>query len=114
MALLTHLLMTAWDMWNHCNKALHEEEANKQAILEVQVNQNICLAYEWGVDLLLNNAKLLMKCPLSRLLKLPEQYKHQWLASMDAARARFIHLSWNLIRCEWRTMTQHVHRLVNL
>jgi len=33
--------MMAWDMWNHCNKALHEEEINKQAILEDKVNCEI-------------------------------------------------------------------------
>jgi len=41
MALLNQLMMMAWDMWNHRNKALHEEKANKQAILEDAVNQKI-------------------------------------------------------------------------
>jgi len=34
-------MMTAWDMWNHQNKALHEQEENKQDIIEAVVNQKI-------------------------------------------------------------------------
>jgi len=37
--LLTRLMMTAWDMRNHWNKALHEQEENKQDILEATMNQ---------------------------------------------------------------------------
>jgi len=38
MALLTFLMQAAWDMWHHCNKALHELDKNHQAILEEDVN----------------------------------------------------------------------------
>jgi len=40
-ALLTRLIMTTWDMWQHCNKALHESEDNKQDIVDADINQQI-------------------------------------------------------------------------
>jgi len=85
-ALLNQLMMMAWDMWNHRNKALHEEKANKQAILE-DAHQKIQLAYKQGLELLPTNARSLMKCPLSRLLLFPKNYKCQWIATVEAAKA---------------------------
>jgi len=42
MALITCLLLTGWDMWQHQhNAALHELETNQQDILEDGVNQQI-------------------------------------------------------------------------
>jgi len=38
------------DMWNHRNKALHEDEANWQEILEEEVNQKICEACTQGLN----------------------------------------------------------------
>jgi len=32
--LLKRLIMTVWDMWQHCNKALHKDTNNQQGILE--------------------------------------------------------------------------------
>jgi len=45
-ALLQHLMTMAWDMWQHRNKALHESDENKQAIVEADTNQEIRHAYE--------------------------------------------------------------------
>jgi len=45
-ALLQRLMTTAWDMWQHRNKALHESDTNKQAIVEADINQEIRHAYE--------------------------------------------------------------------
>jgi len=36
----------AWDMWQHHNKALHESDENKQAIVKANINQSIRDAYE--------------------------------------------------------------------
>jgi len=47
-ALITWLIMTAWDMWQHCNKALHESDLNKQVILENTINMQIRQVYETG------------------------------------------------------------------
>jgi len=64
-ALLTRLMMTAWDMWNHQNKALHEQEDNKQDILEAAVNQKIWDMYSQGTSRLLLDAYTLMKQSLA-------------------------------------------------
>jgi len=110
-ALLTWLMMMAWDMWNHRNKALHEEEANKQAILEDAVNHKI---HEQGRVLLPFNTRSLMKRPLSRLLQFPENYKCQWIVSVAAAKAQFTCLGHNPIRKEQRTMTSYICQMANL
>jgi len=39
--LLKQLIMTAWDMWQHRNQALHEDTNNRQGILEVEVNRQV-------------------------------------------------------------------------
>ncbi len=90
--LIKRLMMTAWDMWNHRNKALHEEASNRNSILEDAVNQQIREVYDQGTDQIPTEAQTLMKRPLPKLLKLPESYKKQWLDSVEAARARFIRL----------------------
>jgi len=107
-------MMTAWDMWNHRNKALHEEEANKQAILEDAVNKKIRDTYQQGRALLPFNARSLMKRPLAKLLQFPEHYKRQWIASVEAAKAQFTRLGHNPARKERRTMTRYICQMANL
>jgi len=75
-ALLTYLMMTAWGMWQHQNKALHTSENNYQDILEDKVNQHIYQVYAQDMGQLSTDAKSLIKQPFLRLLKLPVQYKH--------------------------------------
>jgi len=58
-------MMTAWDMWNHWNKALHKQEDNKQDILEAVVNQKIQDMYSQGTSGLLLDAHALMKQSLA-------------------------------------------------
>ncbi len=60
-ALLTHLMMTAWDMWDHRNKALHKLEESKQNILKAQVNQQIWEVYGQGLSQLPHDTHVLMK-----------------------------------------------------
>jgi len=79
-----------------------------------EVNQLIHQAYKQWPDQLPTNTRSLLKWPLSRLLKFPEQYKHQWLASMEVARAWLICLSQNPAQTEWRSMTWYFQRLANL
>jgi len=50
-------MMTAWDMSNHQNRALHELEVNKNDILEVAVNQQIRKVYGKGLNSLPPNAQ---------------------------------------------------------
>jgi len=108
-------MMTPWDMWNHQNKALHELDANWHEILEEVVNQQIQQAYAQGTCQLPIDAKFFMKRSLTRLLKFPVQYKHQWLASvMEAAQAWFIHQSESQSQTKKWSMTQHLCRMANL
>jgi len=85
-ALITRLIMTAWDMWQHRNKELHESDLNKQVILENTINSQIRQAYAIGKKNLPQMAWPLMKRPLQRLLQCPSAYKHQWMATLTAVR----------------------------
>jgi len=117
MALLHRLMMTAWDMWNHRNKALHEQDENKQEILEAAVNQNIREAYELGVSSLPTDAHSLLKRSLRRLLNLSVEYKHQWLASVAAAKARLVRQrsrSPGQIRNQRKEVSKSIRRLAGL
>jgi len=83
-ALLQHLMTMAWDMWQHCNKALHESDENKQAIVEADINQQIRQAYEQDSPTLPPAAKPLMWWPLAKILQFPATYKCQWMATLRA------------------------------
>ncbi len=111
-ALLTRLMMTAWDMWNHRNKALHEQEENRSEILEAAVNQQIREVYEQGRQQLPPDAHTLMNRSLARLLRFPAAYKHQWLASVEAARARFSRSRGEHPRTIRRSMNKYLQRMV--
>jgi len=60
-ALLQRLMMTVWDMWQHCNKALHDSKENKQDIIEADINQQIRQAYKQANPTLPLAAKPLMQ-----------------------------------------------------
>jgi len=85
-ALLTRLMMTAWDMWQHRNKALHETEKNKQEIVEADINQQIRQVYQPAVHTVPKAVRPLMRQPLARLLTFPATYKHQWMATLQVVR----------------------------
>ncbi len=92
-ALLTRLITTAWDMWQHRNKALHESAENKQDIVEADINQQIRQAYEQVNPTLPQAAKPLTRKPLARLLQFPATYKCQWMATLRAIRIRVHNLA---------------------
>jgi len=113
-ALLTRLMLTAWDMWQHCNKALHESDINCQAILEEEVNDQIRQVYTQGLGQLPADAKHFMKWSLTKLLKLPASYKNQWIASVDAARIWYIQQKASPTYPERKFMTDYFHQLAHL
>jgi len=88
-ALIKRLMMTAWDMWHHRNEALHKSKTNQQEIIEASVNSQIIKVYEQDKKDLPKEAWCLMKRPLKRLLRFPEYYKQQWLATLEAVQERF-------------------------
>jgi len=53
MELIKRLILTAWDMWQHQNKALHETE--------VDVNSQITRLYARGPDAFGASASMLLK-----------------------------------------------------
>jgi len=91
--LIKHLILTAWDMWQHRNKALHESKQNKQEIVEDNINQQIQQVYAQDTSQFPQAARLLMKRPLQCLLRLPASYKHQWMATLVAVRNQVQYLT---------------------
>jgi len=88
-AVLTKLITTAWDMWQHCNKALHKSEVNQQDIVEADINQQIQQAYKEATLPLA--AKPLMRCPHAhQLLQFPASYKvsgwQPWVPSIPESK----------------------------
>jgi len=88
-ALITRLMNTAWDMWQHRNEALHQEERNQQAILDYDINQEIHQAYEHCHGYQSLGVKTLFHRPLQKFLKFPRYYKKQWLATLRTVQTRF-------------------------
>jgi len=48
MELIKKLLNMVWDMWEHCNSALHNSSNAWQQIVESLVNDAICAKYAQG------------------------------------------------------------------
>ncbi len=87
MELLKKLMEIAWDMWQHWNKALHEEPENRELILEQAINHQVTKTYQLSPGAFITGATL-MKRPLPDLLQLPLAYKQHWLESAKIAKAR--------------------------
>jgi len=92
MALLTQLMMTAWDMWQHHNKVLHEMEKNKQEIVEANINQQIWQAYKPTIHTVPKAVRPLMRWPLVQLA-FPATYKCQWMATLQVIQTQVQHLA---------------------
>jgi len=88
MELLKRLIMTAWDMWQHCNKALHKDTTNRQGILEAEVNSQVQAIYDIGPMVLGRSANTLLKRQINVLLQLPMTYKLQWVTTANIAKER--------------------------
>jgi len=87
MELIKKLMGIAWDMWQHQNKALHEEPDNRALILETGVNEQVTELYNLGAGAFLPSAAL-MKHTLPDLLQLPQAYKIHWIGSAKIAKDR--------------------------
>jgi len=85
--LFKKLMEISWDMWQHRNKALHEEPQNRALILEQDINNQVTKTYQLGPGAFITGATL-MKRPLPDLLQLPVAYKRHWLESAKIAKAR--------------------------
>jgi len=74
-------------MWQHWNKALHEDPENQPQILEAEVNQNIMELYGLGPRVFANSTGM-FKHPFVELLQLPHAYKNHWVEMAKIAKAR--------------------------
>jgi len=83
--LLKKLLGIAWDMWQHRNKALHEEPDNCALILETEINKQVTEVYNLGAGAF-SPSTALMKHNLPNLLQLPHAYKVHWLGMARIAK----------------------------
>jgi len=71
----------AWDMWQHWNKALHEEPDNRALILETGINKQVTELYNLGAGTF-SPSMALMKHSLQDLLQLPLAYKIHWIIGL--------------------------------
>jgi len=67
--ILKRLWNASWDLWDHCNEALHNMEVNWHTILEIGINQSLCKIYSQGPLALPWMALPLLKQPLETCLK---------------------------------------------
>jgi len=84
--LIKKLLGVAWDMWQHQNKALHENQENRPHILETETNSWVTELYNLGPSAFTNSISL-FKHSLSELLLLPHAYKKHWVETAAIAKA---------------------------
>jgi len=59
--LITKLMLTAWDMWQHCNAALHESDFNWHEILKDGINQQVSVVYEQGTGQFTQRCSMLVE-----------------------------------------------------
>ena len=74
MELLKKLMEIAWDMWQHQNKALHEEPENRELILEQAISHQVTKTYQLGPGAFISGATLMKRTQLD-LLQLLLAYK---------------------------------------
>jgi len=110
MELIHRLVATAWDMWHHCNAVLHESPLNHQAILNANINLEIRVLYNLGLQTLPKDALKLCKHPLEKLIQIPSPYKHQWVDSFKVAQTGHRRQLEGLYRAECQYMQQWVIR----
>ncbi len=87
MELIKHLILTAWNMWQHQNKALHDTEENHHVILEDEVNRRITTLYTRGPDAFSNSTTTLFEWSEADLIQIPLAYKTQCVATAIIAQA---------------------------
>jgi len=88
MALITQLMTTAWDMWQHCNDALHNSEANQREILDNDIDHK-SNRLTTKVESLFPKQHRLLQWPNPKLLQFPWYYKKQWMATLRAVQTHF-------------------------
>jgi len=76
----------AWDMWQHCNDALHNSPKNQEEILDAEINQDLQELYDQEPQAL-KDVLQLQKHSADQLKQFPTAYKHQWLETVKLVQA---------------------------
>jgi hypothetical protein len=85
-ALIKPLWQIAWDMWEHRNNILHDNDANATLLGITALNTQIITMYHRGIlPLMTPDEKVLFKSPLESLLRLRPPSKRAWIASVKAS-----------------------------
>ena len=85
-ALIKLLWQIAWDMWDHRNNILHDNDTNATLLGITALNTQIVNMYHKGIlPLMTPDEKALFKSPLESLLRLRPPSKRAWIATVEAS-----------------------------
>jgi hypothetical protein len=93
----------AWDLWEHRNGHLHEQENN---LISVEVNQSIFAEFEVGCRLLDRNTRALFQKGSSMILNKPLEIRAQWVRRVWAAREQVVTENQSFYQAERKVMAQ--------
>jgi hypothetical protein len=84
--IIKKLWNTAWDLWEHRNSILHENENQVTRSLTLQLNSRVSQVYnDLSSRALRQHDRHLVYLPLSQLLKKDANYKATWLSIAEPA-----------------------------
>jgi hypothetical protein len=85
-AVIRKVWMIAWDLWEHHNSILHEQENLQTDALHKETNRRARKLYAKAVNLVANTTdNYLLSLPLGDLLKKNMTYKKAWVANAEVA-----------------------------
>jgi len=85
-ALIKKLWDTAWDMWDHRNRVVHDQETGVRAI---ELRWAIRLQFQLGAQGVMAQARCLFQGGVQKILRYPMEVQEAWLRRIKAARDRF-------------------------
>ncbi len=75
----------SWDLWDHCNEALHHFPNACDDIMDSRINDQIQILFQQGLQAITRDSFAFFKTPLETLLTKTRHYKTQWVASVEVA-----------------------------
>ena len=86
MALIHKLWDVAWDLWDHCNRVLHDSDTS---LIKQQREQEIMAQFEAGAHSVTAEARVLFRQWVTAILALPPEAQQAWLIRIHKAIVRF-------------------------
>jgi len=83
--LIKKLWNISWDLWDHCNEALHHSQNARDDILDSRINDQIQTLFHQGLQAIPRDSFAFFKTPLKTLLTKTRHYKTWWVASVEVA-----------------------------